>query len=160
MKTSPTNKRNKKTKQINTKKQIKSIKKRVSSKLKSVKKQIKVNVKQTITLKKPSKKTKRDFLIEILKEYNLSKDIERFEKSVKQLMKDKDFQKGESFKTILSKILTKAYIRSKLTYDFTPKDLKFIKDIINKVSPSKENIKKKEEVKPLPHTNSLKLVSR
>ena len=139
---------------------MKSIKKRVSCKLTSVKKQIKVKVNQTITLKKPSKKTKRDFLIEILKEYNLSKNIERFEKSVKQLMRDKEFQKGESFKTIFSKILTKAYIKSKLTYDFTPKDLKFIKDIINKVSPSKDTIRKKEDVKTLHQTNNLKLVSR
>ena len=160
MKTSSTNKRTKNSNDSITKKRIKPIKKRASSQLKSKRKQPILKTKKKVASIQKCKKTKRDYLIEILKEYNLSKDLEVFEKSLKELVNEKHFQKGQSFKTLFSKILTKAYIKSKITYDFTPKDLKFIKDIINKVSPSNNIVIKNQDIKQPHEKNKLKTVSR
>jgi hypothetical protein len=151
-----------KSKSNSTKANSKIHHKKIMIKRKTPSKQIKTVTKR---LKKQQKKiSKKDFLFEILQEYNLSKDVDTFEKNVKRLVShvEAKSQKAHEFKTLFSKCLTKAYIKSKLTYEFTPKDLKFIKEIINKAlpcqSPTKSCPIKKElippELKPLIKLNS------
>lgn len=116
------------------------IKKQLSTKSKSrsTLMKMKKDERKRVNFKKKKIISKRDFLMEILKEYNLSKDIASFEKSVKKLFNERDYNLGKksNFRFLFSKIFTKAYLKSKLTYDYTPKDLKFIKEIINKTMPS------------------------
>ena len=162
-------KKGKSTYKINTKVKVvenkrKCFKKQLSSKPKSshILVKIKKTQKKKYTIKK-KKISKRDFLIEIIKEYNLSKDVKTFEKRVKKLFNDTEDYLGKqsNFRFLFSKILTKAYIKSKLTYDFKPKDLEFIKQIINKINPCHATTESKNEatIEQIRESN-LKIVSR
>lgn len=106
-----------------------------NKKLMSAKKEKEVLVKTPKKEVKISRLSRKNSIIEIIKEYNLSKNEEVFEAKVKKiavsLRKNKCL--AENFKDEFSQFLTKAYVKSKQTCEFTQKDLKFIKRIINKV---------------------------